>query len=51
MKKKYIAPSIEVIKVQPANIIAESIVFYDQPMDSNFMLGRDNYYGNNIWGE
>ena len=51
MKKKYIAPSIEVIKVQPANIIAESIVFYDQQMDSNFMLGRDNYYDNNIWGE
>jgi hypothetical protein len=51
MKKKYIAPSIEVIKVQPANIIAESIAFYDQQMDSNFMLGRDNYYGNNIWGE
>ena len=51
MKKKYIAPSIEVIKVQPANIIAESIVFYDQPMDSNFMLGRGNYYDNSIWGE
>ena len=51
MKKKYIAPSIEVIKVQPANIIAESIVFYDQPTDSNFMLGRGNYYDNNIWGE
>ena len=51
MKKKYIAPSIEVIKVQPANIIAESIGFYDQQMDSNIMLGRGNYYDNNIWGE
>jgi hypothetical protein len=51
MKKKYIAPSIEVIKVQPANIIAESIVFYDQKLDSNFMLGRGNYYDSNIWGE
>ena len=51
MKKKYIAPSIEVIKVQPANIIAESIGFYDQQMDSGSMLGRGNYYDNNIWGE
>ena len=51
MKKKYIAPSIEEIKVQPANIIAESIVFYDQPMDSNFMLGRGNNNDNNNWGE
>ena len=51
MKNKYITPSMEVIKVQPANIIAESIGFYDQQMDPNFMLGRGNYYDNNIWGE
>ena len=51
MKKKYITPSVEVIKVHVANMIAESLVFYEQKIGFGFMLGRDNYHDNNIWGE
>lgn len=52
MKKKYIAPSIEVIKVQPANMIAESMVMYDDiTVGSGSMLGRDKAYGSSVWGE
>ena len=52
MKKKYITPSMEVIKVQVANMMAESMVVYDDiTVGSSSMLGRDNAYGSSLWGE
>ena len=52
MKKKYITPSMEVIKVQVANMMAESMVVYDDiTVGSGSMLGRDNAYGSSLWGE
>ena len=52
MKKKYITPSMEVIKVQVANMIAESMVIYNEiTVGSGAMLGRDKAYGSSVWGE
>ncbi len=52
MKKKYIAPSVEIINVQATNVMAQSFVFYNEiSVDSSYMLGRDKIDGSNIWGE
>lgn len=50
MKKKYIAPSVEVIKVQAANMMAQSFLFYNEiSVDPDAMLGREIFNENNVW--
>lgn len=57
MKKTYIAPSVEVFKVNAANIIASSIGISETSVDTydvNFnQLGREDnsLSGKNIWDE
>lgn len=42
MKKTYISPSMEVIKVQVANVMAASMAIDNgTSVDSDIMLGRD----------
>lgn len=51
MKKTYISPSMEVIKVNVANIIAASMPISDITVDTNedIQLGRENISGSNVW--
>ena len=55
MKKTYISPSMEVIKVQVANVMAASMsINSGTPIDSDIMLGRDIASGPSapeVWNE
>ena len=42
---------MEVIKVQVANMIAESLGIYNQEIEADSMLGRDNAYDTTLRGE
>lgn len=48
MKKTYISPSMEVIKVNVTNIIATSMAIYDETVNSSIQLGRENN-SNHVW--
>lgn len=55
MKKTYISPSMEVIKVQVANVMAASMAIDNgTSVDSDIMLGRDIASGSSapeVWNE
>ena len=55
MKKTYISPSREVIKVQVANVMAASMAIDNgTSVDSDIMLGRDIASGSSapeVWNE
>lgn len=55
MKKTYISPSMEVIKLNTANIIATSMAVYsDQTVDtsgSGVQLGREDNSSSSIWDQ
>jgi hypothetical protein len=41
MKKSYVKPSVEVIKVETTKMMATSIGIYGDSVDSSTQLGRD----------
>ena len=49
MLKKYIKPQTDTVKVQPQAILAgsENIVIKNEPINSNEMESKPNYY--NVW--
>ena len=54
MKKTYIAPTMDVIKVQVANVMATSSmpISNETIVDSDIMLGRENNAsGSDAWNE
>lgn len=52
MKKTYIEPAMEVIKVNVTNIIAASLAIYDTEVDTSAedgQLSRESFSNSNVW--